>query len=142
MWWPKTIPANKVCEEFASTIDLFPTVSKLAGAEIAKGLTIDGLDIRPLMLGEKGAKTPHDIFIYGNNEAIRVGDFKYRTGTYHGKWQKKSIREADGVEKSKEKVEQLFNLKEDVGEKDNIARGNSEKMEELKKRLNQEKKNF
>ena len=55
MWWPGTIPAGKVCEEVAGTIDMLPTLAGLCGGELPE-LKLDGKDIKALMLGESGRK--------------------------------------------------------------------------------------
>ncbi len=60
-WWPGEIPANTNCDEFASTIDILPTVAKLIGAQTPNH-KIDGKDIGPLLFGERGALSPHETF--------------------------------------------------------------------------------
>lgn len=97
MRWPGKIPAGKACDEFCSTMDLFPTFAALAGIDIPGNLpkqkepndvgnkeprfrfAPDGHDIRPLMFAEEGAKSPYDVFYYywlGGLEAVRSGDWK------------------------------------------------------------------
>jgi arylsulfatase A len=76
--WPGRIPAGTVCHEPAMTIDLLPTIARLAGAELPK-LPIDGKDVGPLLRGAKGAKSPHEAyFIYWGRElqAVRTGKWK------------------------------------------------------------------
>jgi len=77
--WPGKIPAGTVQTEPLMTIDILPTVAKLIGAELPK-LPIDGKDVWPLFVGEKGAKSPHAAYwlYYGTNElqAIRSGKWK------------------------------------------------------------------
>jgi arylsulfatase A-like enzyme len=78
MRWPGKIPAGSVCREPAMTIDLLPTLAKLAGAELPK-LPIDGLDIWPLISGEANAKSPHAAFYFywGQHlQAVRSGKWK------------------------------------------------------------------
>jgi arylsulfatase A-like enzyme len=78
-WWPGTIPAGTSCDELSTAMDLHPTFAKMAGQEIPGDRVIDGKDIAPLLLGEKGAMTPHDRFFYqqgGNLAAVRSGDWK------------------------------------------------------------------
>ncbi|WP_146505230.1 sulfatase family protein [Rubinisphaera italica] len=78
MRWPGKIPAGTVCDELAATIDIFPTIAALAQVPLPDH-KIDGQDIRPLMFGEKGAKTPHDVYYYywGTHlQAIRSGEWK------------------------------------------------------------------
>ena len=115
-WWPGTIPAGSVCNEMATSMDLLPTFAKLAGTAAPTDRVIDGKDIWPLLSGQKGAKTPHDKFFYqqgGNLAAVRSGDWKLLTNG------------------------QLFNLKDDLPESKNIAAQHPEKAAELKKMLDE-----
>src|SRR5215213_5130699 len=57
--WPGKIPAGSKCDELASTIDIFPTIAKLIGAQVSTDRKIDGKDIWPLMSGAPGATSPH-----------------------------------------------------------------------------------
>ena len=78
MRWPGHIPAGTECHEPAATIDVFPTVAGLVGAELPE-LPIDGLDIWPLMSGAESAASPHDAFYFywGNHlQAVRSGRWK------------------------------------------------------------------
>lgn len=129
MWWPGQIPAGTECDEIASTMDMMPTLSKLAGTTPPADRSIDGHNIWPLMSGKAGAKSPYSAFIYYRAEAIRVGNWKYRTGAEHGSWFKKK----KGMKNPK--VEQLFNLKEDIGEQENLIDRYPEKAAQLKAKL-------
>ena len=76
--WPGRIPAGSVVREPAMTIDVLPTIAHLVGAPLPER-PIDGLDMAPLLLGEAGARSPHDtlLFYYGTElRAIRSGRFK------------------------------------------------------------------
>jgi arylsulfatase A-like enzyme len=76
--WPGKIPAASVCREPAMTIDLLPTLAKVAGAELPSH-PIDGLDIRRLLAGQRGAKSPHEaLFFYWDEhlQAVRSGPWK------------------------------------------------------------------
>ncbi|GIS59978.1 MAG: hypothetical protein CM1200mP2_22030 [Planctomycetaceae bacterium] len=61
MWWPGQVPAGHVCREVAGTIDILPTLAKLAGIrQLPQGHKIDGHDIWPLIPGARrtpGART-------------------------------------------------------------------------------------
>jgi arylsulfatase A-like enzyme len=59
--WPGKIPAGRVCQELATTMDLFPTFAKLAGAKPPRDRMMDGKDIWPL-LTQPGAHSPHVFF--------------------------------------------------------------------------------
>ncbi len=76
--WPGRVPAGAVVSEPAMTIDLLPTLAGLAGASLP-ALPIDGKDIRPLLLGEPDATSPHDalFFYWGRHlQAVRSGRWK------------------------------------------------------------------
>jgi len=76
--WPGKIPSRSVCREPAMTIDLLPTIARIVGAELPAH-PIDGLDIRPLLSGRRGAKSPHEaLFFYWDQhlQAIRSGPWK------------------------------------------------------------------
>lgn len=80
-WWPGTIPAGTTCREVASTIDLMPTLARLANAPLPQGQPIDGKDILPLLTAQPGARSPHDVFCYFSKttaEAVRWGKWKLR----------------------------------------------------------------
>src|SRR5690242_19606034 len=79
MRWPGKIPAGTKCDEFASTIDIFPTFAKLIGAEVSSERKIDGKDIWPLMSGTPDVKSPHDAlwcFYDRQLRAVRDRQFK------------------------------------------------------------------
>jgi arylsulfatase A-like enzyme len=60
------------------TIDLLPTVAKLIGAKLPEN-KIDGGDIGPLLVGDPGARSPHEAlyFYYGRElQAVRWGRWK------------------------------------------------------------------
>jgi hypothetical protein len=86
MRWPGRVPAGTVCDTPAMNIDLLPTVAQLVGAKLPKH-KIDGLNVWPLIAGEKGAKNPHEgyWFYYKQNElhAVTMGKWKlYLPHTY------------------------------------------------------------
>jgi len=52
--WPKQIAAGKIDDEsLISAVDLLPTFCQLAGAELPKNYTPDGVDISNVLKGEK-----------------------------------------------------------------------------------------
>ncbi|MEP6667615.1 MAG: sulfatase [Chthoniobacter sp.] len=63
--WPGHIPAGTTCDEMACAIDLLPALAKLISAKLPDH-KIDGLDIWPLLAGDKDARNPHEAyFFYG-----------------------------------------------------------------------------
>ena len=77
-WWPGRIPKATVSRELCASIDIFPTILKLAGAELPGDRVIDGRDILPLMTS-RDAKTPHEaVFAMrgGRLALVRSGRWK------------------------------------------------------------------
>ena len=109
------------------SIDLFPTIAKLAGAPLPE-LKIDGIDAWPMISRQPGAKNPHDAywFYYEVNElqAVTTSDGRWKLQlphTYH------TVKEAgkDGVkgeymDKKVEKVE-LYDLENDISETTDVS---------------------
>ena len=87
--YPAKIPAGSVSREVATTMDLLPTIARLAGVELDSTRPIDGHDIMPLLEGEPGAVSPTVDFLYytshGELAGIRRGAWKFRldVGTLH-----------------------------------------------------------
>ena len=74
--WPGRIPKGARTSEPAMTIDVLPTVARLAGAPLPNDRIIDGRDIWPLLGGERRAASPHDaLYFYWGQElhAVRSG---------------------------------------------------------------------
>lgn len=105
MRWPGKIPAGTTCSELSLSMDLYPTLAAIAGAEVPTDRIIDGKDIRPLIFGDTDATTPHAAFFYYKRnaiEAVRGGDWKLH------------------IRKDDEEVQELYNLADDVGETVNV----------------------
>jgi arylsulfatase len=86
MRWPGHIPANNTSDAMLMTIDLFPTIARLVGAELPNH-PIDGLDVWPLLAGDAGATNPHDAYVYyyEDNElqAVVSGDGRWKLQLPH-----------------------------------------------------------
>jgi len=127
MRWPGKVPAGTTCTEMAATIDILPTIAGLVGVELPEDRIIDGRDIWPLISGQPGAKTPHEVYYYyyANNQlqAVRSGRWKlhfphgYRTlsGRPGGKGGKpvRYDHKRTGLE--------LYDLESDLSETTNVA---------------------
>ena len=111
MRWPGEIPKGIVCSEMATTMDLYPTLAKLAGAKLPTDRIIDGKDIRPLMAGVVGAKTPHEAFFYyWQNELHAVRSGRWKLVLDHNK------------PRTEVKVPMaLYDLESDIGEQNDLA---------------------
>ncbi|WP_169976226.1 sulfatase family protein [Tautonia rosea] len=77
--WPGKIPAGSTCEELVSTLDFLPTFAALAGVEPPKDRHLDGFDVRELLFGTPGARSPTVAFFYYEGphlQAVRSGPWK------------------------------------------------------------------
>lgn len=79
MWAPGKIPAGSICSELASTMDMLPTIARLAGGKVPRDRVIDGHDISDLAHGVPGATSPTEAFYYYQRtqlQAVRSGNWK------------------------------------------------------------------
>jgi arylsulfatase A len=139
MKWPGKIPADTTCEEAAMTIDLFPTIARLTGAELPTR-KIDGRDIWPLLSGNGSIDRKHPYFFYYNENdllAVRRGDWKLyvpqsyrsldgRPGGTNGIPAKYEMLKTDLA---------LYNLRNDLSETRNMARDHPQIVQELQQLL-------
>ena len=51
-WWPGRIQAGKVTQAIASTMDIHPTLLRLAGVPPPPSLVMDGLDLSPVLFAD------------------------------------------------------------------------------------------
>jgi len=122
MRWPGRIPAGTECRELSATIDLLPTIAKLAGAELPSH-KIDGMDIGSLLFDDN-AKSPRDVFWYywGDGlHAVRNGKWKLH---FPHSYVHVDVPGRDGKPGtlSQPKTElALYDLDNDVGEATNVA---------------------
>lgn len=114
VWQPGYVSENMVCNVQTSTLDLLPTFAALAGARVPDDRIIDGLDIRSVLTGHFSDAPEREFFLYRKSKAIRSGDWKFVKG-----------KEND----------QLFNLAEDIGEKNNLIDQYPEKAASLEQQL-------
>ena len=141
MRWPGKIPASAVCREPAMTIDILPTLAKLAGAKLPER-KIDGLDIWPLISGKPDAWSPHDAyFFYWGRElqAVRSGRWKLHfPHVYTTLAGKPGGRDGKWVLPGKAKTPlALYDLEKDPCEITNLVDGHPEVVERLTSLANQ-----
>lgn len=81
-WWPGKVPRGRVCSEFISTLDILPSLSRLAKARETGDPVLDGYDVSGVLLGVAGAHSPRTALysLYGLNkkrlESMRSGSWK------------------------------------------------------------------
>jgi len=139
MRWPGHIPAGADTWDMLMTIDLFPTIAKLAGAKLP-GHKIDGLDVWPLISRQPGAKNPHESywFYYEDNQlqAVTTGDGRWKLQLPHT-FQTLAGKPggANGVPAPYShrmiEDEELYDLVHDIAETTNVAQQHPEMVKRL-----------
>jgi arylsulfatase A-like enzyme len=129
--WPGKIPTGITIDEPMHAVDWYPTLIKLTGAPATQSLAPDGLDIWPVLT--QGAKSPHDALLLPgmapDKMALRLGNWKLLLNASD-----KDAEEAKGSDKAIGKME-LYNLANDIAEKNNLAKTQPEKLAEMHARL-------
>jgi len=134
---PGKIPAGTECDAVTATIDMMPTLAKLAGGQAPSDRVIDGIDISLLMQGQK-TNLNRSYFYYQHNclRAIRSGQWKLMLPhtepvktSIATKW-KNHIAKSDAIRIEKP---MLFDLESDIGETTDVADKYPEKVAELLK---------
>lgn len=119
VWWPDRVPAGTECAEFATTMDLLPTFARLAGGAPPADRRIDGHDIRPLLFGEAGARSPYEAFAYyslDHLQAVRSGPWKLVLAD--------TVR--PGKAPAADAVPRLYHLVDDIGTERDVAAAHPE----------------
>ena len=122
---PGRIPAGTVCDEIASTMDMLPTLAKLAGAKAPTDRVIDGHDITALMHGKKGATSPTEAFFYYQHthlQAVRSGKWKlHLSRPANPPWTPNWARHINKEDVIDIEEPMLFDLRNDIGERHDVA---------------------
>jgi arylsulfatase A-like enzyme len=118
--WHGKIKPNTASEQPIHIVDLYPTLLKIAGASLEQKLPLDGIDIRETLLeGKPTSRTE----ILHNAESTRG-----------------ALQNADwkivltNLDKAKQTKKELFHLKDDPNEKNDLSASQPEKLKELLER--------
>ena len=120
--WPGVVEPGSVCETAVISVDFYPTILAMAGLEPAAGQTVDGVSLVPLLRQIGGVQRDAVYWHYPHYHetkpcgAIRQGDYKL-------------------IEYYEDGRLELYNLRADIGEQNNLAESTPEKAAELRGRL-------
>lgn len=107
--WPGKIQAGSTTDHISAFYDIFPTLEDIAGLDKTPGL--DGISFLPSLKG-KGRQSDHEYLYWEFHEgkgrvAVRMGDWK-------------AVRYK--VNEDPSSMLELYNLAEDIGEENNVAK--------------------
>jgi len=109
--WPGVVRARQVSMDMASTLDLFPTIVRAAGASPPADRVYDGADLMPLLRDGQPSPRSHFYYCLGKTlEAVREGPWKYRFARGRGE---------DGPSQDAP-LPELFHLDWDPAERHNL----------------------
>jgi len=123
--WPGVTQAGSVCDVPVISTDFYPTMLEMAGLPLKSRQHLDGVSLAPLLRHKGKRIDPRAIYwhyphYHGSGHrpsgAVRAGDFKL-------------------IKFFEDMHVELYNLKEDVGEKNDLAGGMPVKTNELRKML-------
>jgi arylsulfatase A len=131
--WPGMVPAGKVSEGLISQIDIYATIAAIVGAQIPAGSAEDSYNQLALLKGT--AASARDTMVHNTNArgyALRHGDWVLIDAKSGGvspvpEW----FDEANGYSKNSQPGE-LYNLRDDMAQKNNRYADLPEKVAELK----------
>ena len=141
--WPGKVKQGTQCDVPVINVDLFATFLAAAGAKVPKEKILDGESLMPLLM-QTGTLQRESIFWhfpgYLNTAVIRGRDPLFRTRPvsvinkdhwklylYHEEWQLDGGR----ARLSTNRAVELYNLRNDLGERNDLATANTKKRDEL-----------
>ena len=98
--WPGKIPAGRVSDEFATTLELLPTLAAAAGAKLPESVKLDGHNLLPVLRGEAASLRKEMFWEFRGQKAARVGNYKWIDS---------------------ERAKGLYDLSRDIGEMDDLT---------------------
>ncbi len=110
--WKGKLPAGALYREMVMGFDCHATALAAAGGEFPTDKPLDGVNLLPFLTGEKSGR-PHEQLFWrsGGAHAARVGDWK--------------------LVNTRTEPPMLFNLKDDIGEKTDLAAKEPAKLKEV-----------
>jgi arylsulfatase A-like enzyme len=122
--WKGRLPAGTTDDRPVIQLDLHATALDAAGVRPQADWKLDGVDLVPYLTGDKKSATPHDALYWrmGSQMAVRKGDWKlvrYDPVADGGKGRATDAR--------------LYNLAADVGETNDLAAREPDRVKELQR---------
>lgn len=135
--WKGKVSSGKVSNALFSHIDLYASLAKLVNTPVESGMALDSKDYLQTLLNKKPVSRGHLIEQSLNSTLSIIRDnWKYIEPS-NGP----AINKNTNTELGNSKSPQLYNLKTDPGEKNNLAEKYPEITKELKELLEEVKKN-
>lgn len=105
------LPQGAVCDEFLTSLELLPTLANRIGVKTKEEIVLDGFDMWPVLQGKQPSSRQKMFWKRQVKEAARVGNWKWIN---------------NGGDES------LFNLQNDLEEKQNLVNSEPDKLKEMR----------
>ena len=127
--WPGVVEPGSDCDQLTHQADLLATLADVLDTELGEDQGVDSFSLLPLLQGAKAPVRQHAVSASSQGlPAVRLGAWKYIPGPGSGGWGK-------GGDQSQ--PVQLYDLATDVGESNNLAARQPERVAELAELLEQ-----
>jgi len=117
--WPAKVKGGQTSAQIVCLTDFMATAAEAVGVKLPENAAEDSFSILPALLGESGKPTRQSVIHHSINGsfALREGDWKLELCAGSGGWS--APRPGSPGEKGLPDT-QLYNLKTDIAEKDNL----------------------
>jgi len=140
--WPGHTRPGQVCHQPLCGVDLLPTFCEIAAAAPPEDRAIDGASFLPIFRGRPIHRaTPlywHFVFAASRPKvAMRIGDWKILAGLdrQFGRGGDITAEDQGAIKSAELDGFELYNLREDIGESNDLADAEPERLEAMKARL-------
>ncbi|NNE91882.1 MAG: sulfatase-like hydrolase/transferase [Verrucomicrobiales bacterium] len=132
--WPEKVKAGTRTKQLVGQFDFLATAAEIAGAEIPEGAGEDSVSFLSVLTGEAKEPIRNSLVSQsiGGQFAIRDGDWKLCLCPGSGGW---SAPRPGQVDLSQHPAVQLFDLSNDPGEQNNLAKAHPDRVEKMKSML-------
>jgi arylsulfatase A len=127
VYWPGVTKPGSVSDTPVISMDLYPTLLEIAGVKDVANKTLDGVSLVPLL--RQNGKLQRDALFwhYPHYQHYQLGGTTPYSAIHFGDFKLIEFHDDMRVE--------LYNLREDIGEKRDLAKEMPTKVEELRNRL-------
>jgi arylsulfatase A-like enzyme len=129
--WPGRIPSGTVCDQPINSVDLYPTLLEVAGIQPPPNYPLDGVSYFKALTSGGKAPLNRDAIFWHFPGYLGAGAGSWRTtpagAIRSGDWKLQEFFEDGRIE--------LYNLRDDLGQTNNLAQKLPDKTKELHTRL-------
>lgn len=141
--WPGVVEQGKVSSEVINQVDIFATLAEVVGFQLPNNSAEDSYNLLPLLKGDPNAVNVREATVqntFKDRYAIRKGDWVLidsESGMHSQapEWFNQQFGYSENTFPG-----ELYNLKEDIAQKNNLYGANPEKVAELKTLLEKYKR--